>query len=97
MQITLEIPDEFASQVASEGHDPARAALEAIALETYRQHRFTTEQVRRFLGFATRFEVDGFLKKHGVYLNLAAQDVERDAATSREFRERCSSLQTLRP
>lgn len=33
MTITIEIPDEFAGQLVAEGRDPARAALEAIALE----------------------------------------------------------------
>jgi hypothetical protein len=27
----------------------------------------TTEQVHRMLGFATRYETDGFLKQHEVY------------------------------
>jgi hypothetical protein len=48
------------------------------------------------LGFSTGVEVDGFLKEHGVYLPLTAEDVERDAALSRETRERWSSSQTPR-
>jgi hypothetical protein len=45
MQITIEVPDEFASPLIPAGQDPARAALEAIALEAialeaYRQAHF---------------------------------------------------------
>ena len=33
MEITLKIPDELAQRVASEGKEPARVALEVLALE----------------------------------------------------------------
>ena len=33
MQITLEVPDDLAATLAAPGQDPARAALEALALE----------------------------------------------------------------
>lgn len=97
MRLTLDIPDEFASNVAPSGQDAARAALEAIALEAYREQRLTKEQMRRFLGLSTGYEVDEFLKEHGIYLDLAAEDVERDAAASREFRKQWSSSPTRRP
>jgi hypothetical protein len=97
VRLTLDIPDEFASQVAPSGHDPARAALEAIALEAYREQRLTKEQIRRFLGLSTGYEVDGFLKERGIYLDLSAEDVEQDAAASREFRKQWPSFPTRRP
>ncbi len=37
MQLTIEIPDELVAALASGGSDPARAALEAIGLEAYRE------------------------------------------------------------
>jgi hypothetical protein len=45
VEITLNIPDELARQVASEGHDPARVALEALALEGYRTERLSESAV----------------------------------------------------
>jgi len=36
-------------------------------------------------------QVDGFLKKHGVYLPLTIENVEREAKQSRRFREQWSS------
>lgn len=62
--------------------DLSRAALEAIAIEGARSGKLTTEQVRRLLGFSTRYQTDGFLKKHEVYYPLTSEQVERDAATA---------------
>jgi len=41
MEITLTIPDELARQIIPEGFDPARQALEDMAVEAYRAHRVT--------------------------------------------------------
>jgi hypothetical protein len=60
MEITLNIPDELARQVASENKDPSRMALEALALEGYRAERLSESVVREMLDFATRMEVHAF-------------------------------------
>jgi len=91
MKVILELPEDVARNLAPEGADPARAALEAIAIEGVRSGRISTGQARRLLGFATGVQVDGFLKDHGVYLPLAAEDVEAEAEVSRRFRETWSS------
>jgi hypothetical protein len=49
MRITLDIPDEFARQVATEGKDPARVALEALALEGYRTELLSEAALRQML------------------------------------------------
>jgi len=77
MHIALDIPDNISGVVAP-GQDPARAALEAMALEGYRSQRLGESAVRRLLGFGTRMEVHGFLKEHGVYLNYSMEDLEHD-------------------
>ena len=41
MQIVVDIADEFVQALFPAGQDPARAALEAIAIEAYREHRLT--------------------------------------------------------
>ena len=33
-------------------------------------------------------QVDGFLKEHGVYLDLNLEDMDRESETSREFSSR---------
>jgi hypothetical protein len=47
--------------------------------------KLTTEQVRRMLGFATRYGTDGFLKQHEVCYQLNREYVARDAAVAWEF------------
>ena len=47
VQITIEIPDELAPQLAPADQDLARTALEAMAVEAYRNHRITGYQLRQ--------------------------------------------------
>jgi hypothetical protein len=77
MHIALDIPDNIPNVVAPD-QDPARAALEAMALEGYRSRRLGDSAVRRLLGFESRMEVHGFLKEHGVHLNYSMADLEHD-------------------
>ena len=70
MTFTLNLPDDVAQQLTARGGDPARAALEALAVEGYRSRTLTEEQVRRMLDFDTSLRVHAFLKKHNIYLKL---------------------------
>ena len=88
MEITINIPDELARQVSSEGKDPAGVALEALALEGYRSERLSESAVRQMLGFETRIEVHAFLKQHGVYLHYDVADLEQDQASAKKLRGR---------
>jgi hypothetical protein len=78
MDVHLEIPEEFARQLASDAEGLARAALEALAAEGVRSGKLTTFQARRLLGIRSRNEMDCFLKAHGVYLDLTLEDVQKD-------------------
>ncbi|HMD96596.1 MAG TPA: UPF0175 family protein [Terriglobia bacterium] len=85
MQITIEIPDDLAATLSASGQDPARAALEAIALEAYRQQRLSAYQLRTLLGIGSRYELDGFLKERQVY-DYTLEDFEQDLSAIRELR-----------
>ena len=78
MDVHLEVPEEFARRLASDSKGLARVALEALAAEGVRSGRLTTFQARTLLGLQSRYEVDGFLKAHGVYLDLTLEDVQKD-------------------
>jgi hypothetical protein len=80
MQVTLDIPDDMAVELALR-QAPTRFALEALALEAYRQRRWTAYQVRTLLGISSRYEFDGFLKEHQVE-KYTAEDFERDLNSS---------------
>ena len=89
MEITFQIPDELAEQV-SEGKDPARVALEALALEGYRAQRLSESEIRQMLGFESRIQVHVFLKEHGIHLQYDLSDLDHDRATSERPRAKLS-------
>jgi hypothetical protein len=83
MQITLDIPEAFAAQLIAAGKDPAREALEALAVEGYRTRQLNESEVRRMLSFDTRMEVHELLAAHDVCLHYTLADLETDAETSK--------------
>jgi hypothetical protein len=82
MKVTLEIPDTYAAELTAAGKDPARAALEALALEGYRSGSLTEAEVRRLLGLDTRMEVHEFLSAHHVPLHYTPAHLQLDIAAS---------------
>jgi hypothetical protein len=88
MNLTLEIPDEFARPMCAAGADLSRRALEALALGEYKAARISKAQLRRLLGFGTRYELDGFLKAHDVWVDATIEDVRRDIADLTAFLNR---------
>jgi Uncharacterised protein family (UPF0175) len=85
MQVHLEIPEDLARQLAADPGGVTHAALEAVALEGVRSGKFTVSQARRLLGIGSRYEMDGFLKAHGVFLDLTLDDVRKDSDTALAF------------
>jgi len=76
----------MAGKLASQGQDPARTALEAVAIEGYRSGALSAYQTRRLLGFETRYELDGFLKAHNVWEHAyGLEDLEQDRQTLRQL------------
>ncbi len=69
MQVTLEIPDTFAAQLSAAGKNPARLALEALAIEGYRHRQLSESAIRHLLGFESRTEVHSFLADNDVPFN----------------------------
>ncbi len=86
MEITLNIPDDLASRMNVAGNDLSRRALEGLALEEYRNGHLSEPELLRLLGFQTRYELDGFLKAHGIYENVTLADIERDIADLESLR-----------
>ena len=80
MNVVLPIPDDLAEQLGP-ADDLARRALEALAVAEYRARRLTEAQLRRMLGFETRYELDGFLKDRGVFHDYTLDDLRREQET----------------
>ena len=86
MEVTVTIPEDIAAQLHTKWQDLPRAALESLALEAYRSGTLTTAQLRRLLAFESRYELDGFLKNAGIYLDYDLEDLKRDLETIRKVR-----------
>jgi hypothetical protein len=83
MQVTLHIPDDIAKRLSAAGVDVPRRALEAIALEGYRDHTLTLYQVSELRGLS-RVETEDFLGQHHVPMALINEaDLDREAALFR--------------
>jgi predicted HTH domain antitoxin len=77
MEITVALPEDIAQRP-----DPAREALEALAIEGYRSGALSAYQVQRLLGLETRFQLDGFLKAHNVWEHsYGLEEFEQDRRT----------------
>jgi hypothetical protein len=85
MQVHLDVPEDVARQFAAEPGGIARATLEALAVEGVRSGKLTIHQARQMLGIPSRYEMDGFLKAHGVLLPITMEDVVKDSKTAISF------------
>ena len=61
VQITVELPRDLTQHA-----DPAREAVEAVAIAGYRSGSLTAYQAQVLLGFQTRWEFEAFLKERGI-------------------------------
>jgi hypothetical protein len=78
MDVTVQIPDDLARRLGASGGDLSRRALEGFALEEYKRCKITKAELRGLLGFETRYDPDGFLKEHGVFVNYTIDDLHRE-------------------
>jgi len=78
MELAVQIPDDIAGRMSASGDDLSRRALEALAIEEFRSGHITKPELRRLLGFESRYELDAFLKAHEVYEDYTLQDLENE-------------------
>jgi predicted HTH domain antitoxin len=80
MEVILRIPDDVAERRAVGGGDVSRSALEALALEGFREQALTLYQISEMLGLS-RVETEDFLGRHHVPLAaIGTADLDREAA-----------------
>jgi len=85
MQVHLDVPEEVARQFGDEPGGITRVAIEALALEGVRSGKLTEHQAREMLGIRSRYEMDGFLKVHGVPLPTTLEQIVADSETAIAF------------
>ena len=79
-EVILRIPDDVAERLAPAGGDVSRLALEALALESYREDTLTLYPISEMLGLS-RVEAEASLGRHHVPLAaIGTADLERAAA-----------------
>ena len=82
MHITLDIPDQYIAQFEAGAINVSQAALEAFALQGYRDFRFSEAEVGAILGYASRWEVWELLAAYKVPRQYTAEDLQMDIAAS---------------
>jgi predicted HTH domain antitoxin len=84
MEITVDLPNDLAQRP-----DPAREALEALAIAGYRAGKLSAHQAGSLLGFTSRFQFEGFLKAHNIFDHAySAEDLADDVKTLRDLPEK---------
>ena len=86
MTLTLELPDEIALALSSRG-DLSRRALEALALEGYRQEALSQSQVGKLLGLS-RTEAEDFLAGHTDLYRYDSEELHREAEVLEAYARR---------
>lgn len=81
MHVVVEIPDDLVGQFSAGGSDFSRRALEAFAADEYRNERLTKPELQRLLGIQTSYDLDGFLKRHSIWLEYSTEDARRESET----------------
>jgi predicted HTH domain antitoxin len=76
-RIAVDLPEEIAKRLELAWRDVPRGALEAVALEGYRDGTLTRDQVGQLLNLSF-WETEAFLKDRQAYLAYAEEDVEQD-------------------
>ena len=76
-RIAVDLPEEIAKRLQVAWRDVPRGALEAVALEGYRDGTLTRDEVGHLLGLSF-WETEAFLKERQAYLAYAEEDLEQD-------------------
>lgn len=79
VEINVQVPEDIVRELGSDTKSVERALLEGLALEGIRSGRLSRGQARRLLGLPTRYDLDGFLKSHGVAIEENVDSVLADS------------------
>ena len=83
MEITVDLPNDLIQRP-----DPAREALEALAIAGYRSGKLSAHQAGSLLGFTSRFQFDEFLKARSIFDHAyGSEDLSDDVKAFHELPE----------
>lgn len=81
-EITISVPVEIAAHLAPDESGLSRKALEALAMEGYREGHLSIGQLAEMLGLSV-LEAEEFLQSKSVSLNYSMTDFEDDLETAK--------------
>ena len=81
MQIVVNVPDALATRLGGTPATLSHAAFVALAIDAYRCGQLTEFELGDVLQLPTRDDVDGLLKRHGVFLDYTWDELEAERAT----------------
>ena len=88
MVVTLDLPDNIARALTDHSdRDLPRRALEALAIDGYREERLTQKQVGELLGLS-RIQTEDFLAAHLDLYDYEPSELTREAEQLKKFSER---------
>ena len=78
MTISIDVPEDMMSRLQANWGNLSRRALEALAVEGYRDDVLSAAEVGRLLGHSSRWETESFLHEKQAYLHYTDEDLSRD-------------------
>ena len=85
MQVAIALPDDIAQNLNAKWGDLERQVLEMVLIQAYQDGLLSAGKLRELLGFATRLEVDAFLKARNVNLHYDQADLVADRQTHEQL------------
>ena len=82
MRIWLDLPDDVVAQLAEQGRDLSRSALEALAIDAYRMQRLTSHQLCQLLEIPYSRRARSIPEAPRRAAGYTFQDFERESTTS---------------
>ena len=68
-----------------EGQSPDHALLEAALIQAYREEKLSSPELMSALGLKTRYDLDGVLKAHQVWIEYSPEMMEADNKLQEQF------------
>ena len=82
MLLTLELPDEIAEALTVPGGDLSRTALEALAIQGFREKKLSQFQVGKLLG-RSRTEIEDLIARHTDLYDYDPAELSREIVLRR--------------
>ena len=84
MTISIQVPEDVVARLRAGWGDLPLRALEALAVEAYRDELLTSAEVGQLLGHASRWETEAFLHARRAYLSYDVADAGDDRERLRD-------------